>query len=105
MADSAQSNPYKAYWIAWAILLAITVTMLAAERLGMPRWFLILFLVAFMMVKATMISGTFMHLRYEHRRMALMVALGILLTSLTLFAFITPESWHVRERSAPNAQP
>jgi cytochrome c oxidase subunit IV len=58
-----------------------------------------------MMVKATMISGTFMHLRYEHRRMALMVALGILLTSLTLFAFITPESWHVRERSAPNAQP
>ena len=106
MADSAQSNPYKAYWIAWAILLAITVTMLAAERLGMPRWFLILFLVAFMMVKATMIGGNFMHLRYEHRRMAFMVASGILLTSLILFFFISPESWHVRSlTSAPAPEP
>jgi len=105
MADNAQSNPYKAYWITWGILLVITVLMLGAEALGLPRWFLILFLLAFMMVKATMISGTFMHLRYEHRRMAAMVALGILLTSLILFAFIAPESWHVRESSAPAAQP
>ena len=31
----------------------------------MPRWFLVVFLLAFMMVKAAMIGGNFMHLRFE----------------------------------------
>jgi cytochrome c oxidase subunit IV len=66
----------------------------------MPRWFLLLFLLAFMMVKAAMIGGNFMHLRHEHRQMAWMVATGLLVTSLILFAFITPETWNVLARSA-----
>jgi cytochrome c oxidase subunit IV len=81
------------------VLLVITLTMLMAERFHMPRWFLVVFLLAFMMVKAVMIGGNFMHLRYEHRRLIFVVAGGILVTSLILFAFIAPESWHVRERS------
>jgi caa(3)-type oxidase subunit IV len=100
MSASTQGNPYRAYWVTWVILLVITVAMLLAERLHLPRWFLLLFLLAFMLVKATMIGGTFMHLRHEHRQMTLMVAAGLLVTSLILFAFITPESWHVLARSA-----
>jgi cytochrome c oxidase subunit IV len=98
-------NPYRIYRVTWVILLIITVLMLAAEAFHLPRIFLVLFLVAFMMVKATMIAGNFMHLRYERRNLAVIVAAGILLTSLTLFAFITPESHHVRRHSAPAEVP
>ena len=99
------ANPYKIYWVTWAILLVITVSMLAAEALHLPRLFLVLFLVAFMMVKAAMIGGNFMHLRFERGNLSVMVAVGILLTSLILYTFITPESWHVKATSAPASEP
>ena len=35
-----------------------------------PAWFLVLFLLAFMMVKAVMIGGNFMHLRFERANLA-----------------------------------
>jgi len=96
--DSA--SPYRVYWVTWVILLVITVAMLAAESLHMPRWFLVVFLLAFMMVKAVMIGGNFMHLRYERRNLSLMVASGILVTSLILYGFITRESRHVLDLTA-----
>jgi caa(3)-type oxidase subunit IV len=92
-------NPYKIYWVTWAILLVITVAMLAAEALHMPRWFLVVFLLAFMSVKAVMIGGNFMHLRYEQRSLALMVFAGIVVTTLILFFYIAPESHHVLEHA------
>jgi cytochrome c oxidase subunit IV len=93
------ANPYKIYWVTWGILLVITVAMLAAEMFHFPRLFLILFLVAFMMVKAAMIGGNFMHLRFERSNLTWMVALGILVTSLILYTFITPESLYVKRKS------
>ena len=93
--DHGQGNPYKVYWVTWGILLVITVAMLAAEKLHMPPWVLIVFLLAFMMVKAVMIGGTFMHLRFEKANLGVMVASGILITSLILFAYIAPEAWSV----------
>ena len=92
-------SPYRTYWITWAILLAITVGMLLAEAMHMPRWFLVLFLLAFMMVKAFMIGGNFMHLRYEKKNLGFMVAAGILVTSLILYVFIVNESSHVLSHS------
>ena len=101
MSETAHgANPYRVYLITWAILLVITVAMLAAELFHLPRIFLVLFLLAFMMVKASMIAGNFMHLRFERRNLAWMVALGILVTSLILYTFITPESWNVQTKSA-----
>ena len=88
-------DPYRSYWITWVILLTITVGMLLAEALHLPKWFLILFLLSFMMVKAVMIGANFMHLRYEKRNLAFMVAAGILVTSLILYAFVSQESAHV----------
>jgi caa(3)-type oxidase subunit IV len=93
-------NPYRIYRITWIILLIITVAMLAAEALHMPRWFLIVFLLAFMMVKASMIGGNFMHLRYEKPSLAMMVAGGILITSLILYAFISREFDYIRRHLA-----
>jgi caa(3)-type oxidase subunit IV len=95
MSETTHGSPYRVYWITWAILLVITVAMLLAEKFHMPRWFLVLFLLAFMTVKAAMIGGNFMHLRFERRNLAVMVAAGLVVTSLILFAYIAPESWHV----------
>ena len=92
---TATGSPYRVYWVTWIILLVITVAMLAAESFHMPRWFLLVFLLLFMMVKATIIGGNFMHLRYEKRNLSFMVATGILVTSLILFFFIRPEARHV----------
>lgn len=96
MTDTAHGkSPYRMYWITWGILLMITMAMLAAEAFHLPRWFLVLFLLCFMMVKAIMIGGNFMHLRYEKRNLAIMVFSGIIVTSLILFLYIAPESKHV----------
>jgi caa(3)-type oxidase subunit IV len=96
IADKATS-PYRTYWITWALLLAITVGMLMAEEFHLPRWFLLAFLLVFMAVKAVMIAGNFMHLRHERRNLAIMVAAGIVVTSLILFTYISFESRHVLE--------
>ncbi len=93
--SDAHGKPYRIYWVTWGILLVITVAMLLSEKFHLPRWFLVVFLLAFMMVKATMIGGNFMHLRYEKRNLAIMVFAGIMVTSLILLAYITPESWNV----------
>jgi len=92
MTAHGSGNPYKIYWTTWSILLVITVAMLAAEKFHMPRWFLVVFLLAFMAVKAVMIGGNFMHLRFEKANLGIMVATGIVVTSLILFVYITPEA-------------
>ena len=99
-ATTTAPSPYRVYWVTWIILLVITVAMLAAESFHMPRWFLLIFLLVFMMVKAVIIGGNFMHLRYEKRSLAFMVATGILVTSLILFFFIRPEARYVLEHSS-----
>jgi cytochrome c oxidase subunit IV len=95
MTAHRSDSPYKIYWITWVILLVITVAMLLAERFHLPRLFLVLFLLAFMAVKAVMIAGNFMHLRFEKANLAVMVAAGIVVTSLILFVYITPETANV----------
>jgi cytochrome c oxidase subunit IV len=99
MTESTQERPYRVYLVTWISLLVITVAMLVAEKFHMPRWFLLVFLLAFMMVKAVMIAGNFMHLRFEKRSLAWVVAIGLVVTSLILYAFITPESHYVLERA------
>jgi len=109
MSESTQGNPYRVYHVTWVILLIITVAMLGAETFHMPRWFLLLFLLAFMAVKAVMIGGNFMHLRHESPTLRWVVAVGLVVTSLILYFFITPESRHVLEHTtikhAPAAAP
>ena len=105
MTESTQGNPYRVYQMTWGILLVITVLMLGAEALHMPRWFQLVFLLFFMMVKATMIGGKFMHLSHEKANLRFMVAFGLIVTSLILFFFITPESKHVLEHTTYKSAP
>ncbi len=105
MSDTTQGSPYRIYFVTWFLLLVITVAMLAAERFHMPRWFLVSFLLVFMVVKAVMISGNFMHLKYEHRSLALVVGTGLVVTTLILFFFITPESRYIHDNRVKHHAP
>jgi hypothetical protein len=51
------------------------------------------------MVKAVMIGGNFMHLRFEKSNLGIMVLCGIMVTSLILFAYIVPEAKSVLEKT------
>ena len=100
MSETAHGgNPYKIYVWTWVALLIVTVAMLLAERFHMPRWFLLVFLLFFMAVKAVMIGANFMHLKFERRNLQVVVAVGLVVTTLILFFFITPESQHVLEHT------
>jgi cytochrome c oxidase subunit IV len=99
MSEHAQ-HPYRVYWVTWGILLVITVLMLLSESVHMARWVMVPFLVAFMMLKAVMIGGNFMHLRFERKNLAFMVFAGIMVTSLILFTYIVPETANIYTRSA-----
>ncbi len=98
MSQGAES-PYRIYFTTWIALLVITVLMLGAEALHMPRWFLVAFLVSFMFIKAGMIAGNFMHLKYEHRDLVITVVVGILVTSGILLAYVAPESASVFQKT------
>ena len=99
MSEHDAAHPYRIYWITWVFLLIVTVAMLGAEVFHMPRWFLVPFLLAFMMLKAVMIGGNFMHLRFENRNLAFMVFASIMVTTLILFFYIAPESQHVLDKT------
>jgi len=92
MSEPAAQNPYGVYVKTWAILLVITVAMLASEAFHFPRFLLIVYLLAFMLVKAAMIGGNFMHLRHERKNLVIMVAVGLLVTSLIFVLFTSPEA-------------
>src|SRR5688500_9039589 len=105
MSDHAQGNPYRVYKVTWGILLVITAGMLLAEKVNMPRWFLLAFLLRFVAVKAVLLGGSFRHLRYGRMNSRVVVAAGLVVTSLILSFCITPESAPARQHSTRPAAP
>ena len=90
---------YKRYWITWLVLLAITLSMIAAGQ-GASKA-LLLGLLAAMTIKAGLIAGTFMHLRSESRALVLIVALGLILVAAALFGGIAPDALRVLRLKHP----
>jgi caa(3)-type oxidase subunit IV len=82
---------YRTYWVAWALLLVLTVIMLLTEAFRLPAIVTVLVLIGAMMVKATVIGGWFMHLRYEHKGLVAAVVLGTLATAAALFLLLAPD--------------
>lgn len=74
---------YRAYWIAWFVLLALTVTMVF---LGNP-----VVLIGGMAIKAAIIGLVFMHLRFERAGLAIGILLATLGLGLLLFGLIVPD--------------
>ncbi|MFN7972577.1 MAG: cytochrome C oxidase subunit IV family protein [Acidobacteriota bacterium] len=74
---------YKSYWIAWSILLAITVVMVSIATPAV--------LLAGIAVKASIIALWFMHLRHERLALTATVIAASLLTCLLLFGLIATD--------------
>ena len=82
----------KSYWIAWGVLLSLTVTMIVVESASLTRTVAVLFLLAAMAFKGTIIGGRFMHLRLERRTIVLPLVLATLLTALVLYGLIAVDA-------------
>ena len=80
-ADDA--SPYRIYWIAWTMLLALTLIMVFLAHPAV--------LLLGIMVKITIIALWFMHLKYEVKSFQLIVASSILVTGVLLYALIAPD--------------
>ncbi len=97
----AHAPGYGTYIRIWLVLLALTVVMLFLDTAPIPRGFLIGVLVVAMLAKAGLISGWFMHLRFERLVLGLAVALGLLLNGAILFVLIAPDSLRIFRMVSP----
>ena len=87
----------KTYWITWSVLLVLTVAMLWADTAAFPRTAFVIFLLAAMLTKATMIGGTFMHLRAEHTGIVATVVLGLFVLGAILFGLLVPDATRIHQ--------
>lgn len=77
---SATETSYRPYWIAWGILLGLTLAMLL---IGNPY-----LLIAGMTVKATIIVLWFMHLRHEKTDFIAYVVVSLFVTAVFMAALM-----------------
>jgi cytochrome c oxidase subunit IV len=87
----------RGYWITWGVLLVFTVAMLWADTATIPRLAFVVFMVAAMLTKASIIGANFMHLRAESAGIVLTVVVGLLVTAVVLFALIAPDATRIHE--------
>jgi len=98
MSETHRASGYRIYWIVWFILLVVTVGMMFLGTTALTR-ILILVLLAGMLLKASLIGGYFMHLRFERPILVVIVAVGILATAGVLFFLIAPDGVRVLNAS------
>ncbi len=82
----------RTYWGIWGVLLVLTLVMLIVETVHMSPAATIMVLVAAMLTKAALITGWFMHLKFEHPALMWSVAAAILLTAAVLYFLLIPDA-------------
>jgi len=100
MANATHGTGYRLYWITWIFLLMVTMVMLAMEYVSWPQWMLLTVLLVAMLVKASVISGYFMHLRFERPALIVIVAASLVLVGLVLFVLLAIDAIRVHQLSA-----
>jgi cytochrome c oxidase subunit IV len=87
----------RGYWITWGVLLVFTVVMLWADTTSIPRLAFVVFMVAAMLTKASIIGANFMHLRAERAGIVLTVVVGLLVTAVVLYVLIVPDAARIHQ--------
>ena len=90
--DTAQATSLGTYWKTWGILLIFTTAMLWADEATIPRVAFLVFMIAAMLTKASIIGANFMHLRHENVWIAVTVIVGLLVTGTILYVLIAPDA-------------
>lgn len=101
MTSEASTPRYGLYWRIWLVLLSLTVLMIFLDSVAMPRGLLVMVLVLAMLIKAGLVAGYFMHLRFEKMALRVSVVVGLLLTAAVLFFLIMPDGYRILRLSAP----
>jgi cytochrome c oxidase subunit IV len=81
--SQSHSPSYKTYWIAWAVLLVITLAMVFIGHKPV--------LAGGMVLKAAIIAFLYMHLKFERMGLILTVVLGIFATTAVLVVLLVPD--------------
>jgi len=87
----------RTYWITWSVLLVFTVVMLWADTASLPRAAFVVFMLAAMLTKASIIGANFMHLKSERTPLILTVVVGLLVTGGILYVLIVPDAARIHE--------
>jgi caa(3)-type oxidase subunit IV len=85
------------YWTVWSVLLVFTITMLWLDTVTLPRVVFVAFMLAAMLVKAGLIAGYFMHLRFERASLAWTIVVGLLATAVVLYVLIAPDAVRIHD--------
>ena len=80
------------YWVTWGVLLLFTIAMLWADSAAIPRTAFVVFVLAAMLMKASIIGANFMHLRHESVWIVVTVVVGLVVMGTVLFVFIVPDA-------------
>ena len=87
----------RTYWITWSVLLVFTVVMLWADSASLPRTAFVVFMIAAMLTKASIIGANFMHLKAERLPLVMTVVVGLLVTGTILYVLIVPDAVRIHE--------
>jgi cytochrome c oxidase subunit 4 len=88
---------YRTYWIAWTVLLALTLTMVVLDRAPVPHHAFVALMLTAMLVKAAIIAAYFMHLRFERWTLVLAIMLGLPINAAILYILIAPDARRILE--------
>lgn len=95
MASEHKAPSPRLYWGIWLILLVLTLVMIGIDTMEGPRPVLVMVLLTAMMVKAVLIGGYFMHLRFERVFLWMSVLVGLLINGAILFGLIVPDALRI----------
>ena len=87
----------RGYWITWSVLLVFTVAMLWADAASLPRTAFVVFMLAAMLTKASIIGANFMHLKSERIPLITTVVVGLLVTGVILWVLIVPDAIRIHD--------
>jgi len=99
MSEDGKTHGYKIYWILWAVLLVLTVTMITIEGADLNAGLAAVLLLMGSAVKATLIIFYYMHLRFEKFGLVLIVLVGIFVTSILMFVVPAYDGTQILERT------
>ncbi len=81
----------------WSVLLVFTVVMLWADSASLPRQAFVVFMVAAMLTKASIIGANFMHLKAERLPLVVTVVVGLLGMGAVLWVLIAPDATRIHQ--------
>ncbi len=89
------AHPYRGYWILWAVLLTVTLLMIAIEGAALPAALAVVLLLFGSAIKATLIIFYYMHLKFEHMSLILTILVGLFVTSILMFVLPAYDGTHI----------